>query len=819
VIVDGKMVDLTPDLDGDSRALSVNDAGLIVGWREEGFFPRTGVLWQDGRMGDLKELLDDEEPTELHVASAHAVNNIGQILCIGYSSAPFSPGTFVALLTPGELDCNSNGILDEVESEDCDEDGTEDVCVLHEQFLVGLGSLNPQQGVVITGAQPDEASGYSVAGIGDFNFDGYDDFMIGTGRQRRCKGSFQENIDGGDAYVVFGAAAFGAAGLLDLSALDGANGFVIRRAEAGTTTPLEVSPAGDVNGDSWPDMLLGARRLDVPGRPGAGQVYVVFGGPEVGASGEVHLANLDGKNGFTLWGAAADDGAGARVAAAGDVNADGYGDILASKDAGLPETYLIFGAPGPWPAQVDLADLSAPSGVRFEAAEPEMMGRTVAGLGDVNGDHVDDFLLGADSALDGGAFVVFGHPGPWPATLNVSTAAASAVLTIIPDHPAGFLGSAVSAAGDVNRDGLADILLSAPLAPNGFGPQPSSGVTYVIFGSRALAGDLDLADLNGTNGYAIRGSVPLATSGSALAGGGDVDGDGTPDLALADARVAVNHLGTIEIGRDTHVLYGGRDAGRSGEVLLADLAAHTGFIARGAAESDEAGCSVSFAGDVNRDGYDDLLIGAPGAGAPSCDEPGPGTTYLLWGRPRLDRGGDGIPDACQCIDVAASDPPHGAIDARQPFEPDGGAPQGWDRFDLTIDGAPRVVADNFYVTSSAGLEPRIAGVTVDGGTIGVQFEAPIPAGAWTTVHYSCGDGGPAVRAGFLPADVDNDRTSSPLDILALIDALNGVTPLPDYAIDIDRSGQPAPGDILRLVDLLNGAGAYPAFNGMSLPKP
>jgi probable HAF family extracellular repeat protein len=811
VITNGMMADLAPELLA-SVARSVNDAGAIVG--DTQFDVQTALLWQDGSMIELDNLLPKD--VALHVEYSAAINNAGQILCFANAVA--------VLLTPADQDCNSNGVVDEVESGDCDSDGTLDVCVLHESFLVSVGALTPQQGVVISGAMPDEASGYSVAGIGDFNIDGFDDFIIGTGRQRDCPElSFQEDVDGGDAYVVFGGADFGSTGLFDLSALEGSNGFAVRRADARTTTRLEVSPAGDVNGDGWPDLLLGGWKLDAPGRPGAGQIYVVFGGPQVGASGEISLADLQGDDGFTLWGAIEADGAGARVAAAGDVNADGYGDILVSKDDdGHPFSYLIFGGPGPWPAQLDLAELGGEGsslGVRLQATVPVIIAQAVSGLGDVNDDHIDDFILGAEVGLDGRAFVVFGHTGRWPTVLNVSEAPASEVLQITPDVRYGALGYAVSGAGDVNRDGLADILVNAPVAPNLPATPSSMGISYVVFGSGTLAGVFVLADLDGTNGFAVHGFVDRATSGDALAGGGDVDGDSAPDIVLAEAGAAVVSFGRVTIGRNTYLLHGGRDLGRDGDVELADLAPHTGFIARAAAEYDEAGRSVSFAGDVNGDGYDELLIGAPGAGAPACDEPGPGTTYLLWGRPRLDRGGDGIPDACQCIDVATSDPPNGAIDARQPFEPDGGAPQGWDRFDLMVAGAPRVVAENFYVTSSAGLEPRIAGVTVDGGTIEVQFEAPIPTGAWTTVHYSCGDGGPAVRAGFLPGDADNDRTSSPLDILALIDALNSVTPLPDYATDIDRSGQPAPGDILRLVDLLNGAGAYPAFNGMSLPKP
>ena len=97
----------------------------------------------------------------------------------------------------------------------------------------------------------------------------------------------------------------------------------------------------------------------------------------------------------------------------------------------------------------------------------------------------------------------------------------------------------------------------------------------------------------------------------------------------------------------------------------------------------------------------------------------------------------------------------------------------------------------------------------------VVLYRPIDPLAWTTVtHVATGS---RIRLGFLPADASGDGFTSPADILALIDSLNGVALRPVWSTDIDRSGVAAPADILGLIDLLNGAFPYASYNGASLP--
>ncbi|MFQ5414585.1 MAG: LVIVD repeat-containing protein [Phycisphaerae bacterium] len=189
-----------------------------------------------------------------------------------------------------------------------------------------------------------------------------------------------------------------------------------------------------------------------------------------------------------------------------------------------------------------------------------------------------------------------------------------------------------------------------------------------------------------------------------------------------------------------------------------------------------------------------------------------------------DDNGNGIPDECEVISILSSDPPDGAIDARQPSEPDGGNVTGWSQVVLTFDGdTAALTVEDFTITlDPPGTPPFLAFVFPDGNDVVLQFgdfvADPIPPGHWTIITHNAS--GTSVRIGYLPADVNNDRLSNPNDVLALIDDLNGVTdpPLADYQTDTDRSGASNASDILRVIDLLNGAEAYDIWNGASLPK-
>lgn len=170
------------------------------------------------------------------------------------------------------------------------------------------------------------------------------------------------------------------------------------------------------------------------------------------------------------------------------------------------------------------------------------------------------------------------------------------------------------------------------------------------------------------------------------------------------------------------------------------------------------------------------------------------------------------------ISIVSSEPADGSIDARQPSNPDGSSPAGWDEVTLTFDGdTSELTAADFEVTEEGGdgLPPTIVDVGIGDLIAIVSFDTFIEAGAWTTITHIESD--TSVTLGNLPGDANGDGTTAATDLLAIIDSLNGVNVLPPHGADIDRSGLAGAPDVLREVDLLNGAGVYDPWLGVALP--
>ncbi|MGB2984363.1 MAG: hypothetical protein WBE26_00655, partial [Phycisphaerae bacterium] len=171
------------------------------------------------------------------------------------------------------------------------------------------------------------------------------------------------------------------------------------------------------------------------------------------------------------------------------------------------------------------------------------------------------------------------------------------------------------------------------------------------------------------------------------------------------------------------------------------------------------------------------------------------------------------------IEIVSSDPPDCTIDARQPSEPDGSNPDGWDSIDMTFSGvASGVLPEHFTVELFPGSVdvpvvdvPVINAVnpTADPTTVTLALNVLIPPGHWTCFTHTSSS--TQVCLGYLPADVNGDATAAISDILAVIDCLNDIAPCEIWQCDVDRSDVCASADILRVIDLLNGADQYNAW--------
>jgi methionine-rich copper-binding protein CopC len=412
--------------------------------------------------------------------------------------------------------------------------------------------------------------GFTVSGAGDVNGDGFDDYLVGAHGTP-------------STFVVYGNAS----GLgVDLTGgtIAASKGF---RISGGYSSGYSVSGVGDVNGDGLADVLVGTYT-----HTAGTAAYVVYGN-STGTSVVIDPSqNIASSLGFRISGGAGTY-LGYTLSGAGDVNGDGLADLVvgAPGTGGVPVMYVVYGRAGS--AGVNLASATIAASDGFKVTSPVNSGFSsmVSGAGDVNGDGLADVIVGAN--IIGSAFVVYGNSTGTAADVTSSTIAAGSGFKIVTAQGANSFGLSVSGAGDVNGDGLADVMV---------GDKVNNSV-YVVYGNTTGA----TVNINSTGGIAASNGFRIAaTSGSfgySVSGVGDVNGDG-----LADVLV-----GPVQNVGYAYVVYGNASGTTVNISSDGSINASNGFKVTGSSTGYFA-YSLSGAGDINGDGLSDLIMGSLGNG-------------------------------------------------------------------------------------------------------------------------------------------------------------------------------------------------------------
>ncbi len=395
-----------------------------------------------------------------------------------------------------------------------------------------LSALDGTTGFVLNGISNNDRAGLSLAS-GDINGDGIEDVIIGA------RGGDNNGSNSGETYVVFGKTSTFSSSI-DISALiDGSNGFVLNGVDNSDNSGDEVA-SGDVNGDGIGDVIIGAYNAD-PNGNSSGETYVVFGQNTAFAS-SIDLSGLDGSTGFTLNGVSENDRSG-QALAAGDINSDSYDDLIIGARQGdnngsdSGETYVVFGGSSfSGSSAIELSALDGTTGFVLNGSESGELSGASAASGDINGDGIEDVIIGATFGTNGGfttgeTYVVFGQSTAFASSFELSSLDSSSGFTLKGIGTGDRSGTA-TATGDVNGDGIVDVIIGAPSAnPNG----SSSGEVYVVFGdSTTFSSSIDLSSLDGDTGFALNGdsySGYGSYAGYSLASG-DINGDGIDDVVI-----------------------------------------------------------------------------------------------------------------------------------------------------------------------------------------------------------------------------------------------------------------------------------------------
>jgi hypothetical protein len=452
--------------------------------------------------------------------------------------------------------------------------------------------------VVINGSEEQDNIGIYMASCGDLNRDGLEEFSIVT-RQLVGTPDF-DNYD----YIIFGATDFPP--LIDLSKPP-ERSMIFYRAGGGT---IKARGIGDFNQDGYEDMLVSDSRADYDNLANAGRGVIVFGDADL-PTGMQDLENLP-LDKILIRNYRASGGLGASRASAGDANHDGFPDIVLGTAGGQGEAFLIFGGTD-LPSELQVNELGD-KGVKLKGQIG--FGRAADGVGDINGDGIDDFAVGSGSLADqrwGHIYIIYGAT-EWPSEIDVMNLG-NLGIDIQETSSRDEYGYSVVGIGDANADGFNDVLFSALNAD--VNSIQEAGKVFVLFGGSNIPQVLVNTEL-GDDGLIINGIERRQELGRAIGALGDINQDGYSDFAIGSTKK-----------KEAHLIFGGEDFPQNASIEDLDRIRIYGRYP----ENLDLGSGATKIGDINGDGIEDIALGDFGRSPKG--QFSAGTVYILYGKPGL----------------------------------------------------------------------------------------------------------------------------------------------------------------------------------------
>ncbi len=507
------------------------------------------------------------------------------------------------------------------------------------ELVLSLSTINGSNGFRIDGVEENNFIGYPMASIGDINGDNVDDIAIGA---------YFNNA--GSGFVVFGRNSSNPfPAVLPLTSLNGGNGFRTSGANQADRTTYSIQAAGDVNGDGHDDLIFGVPKADpidptnATTRFNAGSAYVVFGrASNLAFPAVIPVGDIQGAVGFRMngvIGSNADnieaDTLGYGVCGIGDFNGDGIDDIAVSASQADPPdpltavpkinagiSYVVFGRTTAFPNVLEMNDLNASTGLKMHGINAgDETGMFMSSAGDINSDGRADLLLANTS--NGSSMVVFGS----------STMPSSGVMELVDFNPnmgikldPGTLtdnSRQVAGQFDLNGDGRDDIVLSRE--GDSFNAGGTASVVYGRDSTDPFPASLELSALDGSNGFNVLSTISGAGFGYSVDGAGDVNGDGIDDLIVSTYQFIRSNPA------QNYLIFGRAGvAPFNAQTNIADLTTEQAIRFDLPSPDDGGGVKVSRAGDINNDGFDDILI-ASWLSSPAGSAANAGSVFVVYG--------------------------------------------------------------------------------------------------------------------------------------------------------------------------------------------